>query len=396
MRTPFLLLILVLFGCREAPQDRYNDSQDGFTDEEASRSTSLLDRIGEVHSPWQPKVHEFRDAHTGMVVNSTQYPSDWKVISKPIYTVDQKIPDFLVQIEGPHHLKTFNTPAKFFVYYQNPQLAQLMAQNGAGSMIRSLVPNKQLFSEEVNQRMQGSGYTFVGQYPIPQEEAFIRRKMEEKGFGQGQLEYTATEWTNGKGQKALARIIKIAIPLPLANNESMMLWFYTTDYVFVDAPHFENALQELTKAVINTRENPQWNTYVTQLNQQRAMENERKMKLAAQQHQQQLNARWAAFNAQQEKVRAISAAQDANYASFMNRNFGAGSDVSRQQFLNTINEEETVYNPMTGSNYQVNAGSTEYWMDSDGNYIQNNDLFYTPNGDINLNNREWVKVQPAY
>ena len=95
-------------------------------------------------------------------------------------------------------------------------------------------------------------------------------------------------------------------------------------------------------------------------------------------------------------MRAISAAQDANHASFMNRNFGAGSDTGQRQFLNTINEQETVYNPLTGNNYQVNAGSTEYWMDSDGNYIKNNDLFYTPNGDINLNNREWVKVGNAY
>ena len=51
---------------------------------------------------------------------------------------------------------------------------------------------------------------------------------------------------------------------------------------------------------------------------------------------------------------------------------------------------------MDGKNYQVNAFSSQTWMDSDGNAIQNDDLFYTPNGDINLNNREWVKVQGPY
>ena len=61
-----------------------------------------------------------------------------------------------------------------------------------------------------------------------------------------------------------------------------------------------------------------------------------------------------------------------------------------------INEEETVYNPLDGKNYQVNAFSTQNWMDSNGNLIQNNDLFYTPNGDINLNNREWTKVNNTY
>ncbi|MFK7812179.1 MAG: hypothetical protein AB8B59_06770, partial [Maribacter sp.] len=87
---------------------------------------------------------------------------------------------------------------------------------------------------------------------------------------------------------------------------------------------------------------------------------------------------------------------DANHASFMNRTFGPGSDASQRRVVNMINEEETVYNPLNGNNYQVNAQSTQNWMDSDGNLIQNDDLFYTPNGDINLNNREWTKVNNAY
>jgi 2',3'-cyclic-nucleotide 2'-phosphodiesterase (5'-nucleotidase family) len=106
--------------------------------------------------------------------------------------------------------------------------------------------------------------------------------------------------------------------------------------------------------------------------------------------------REAAFNAHQKKMQGIWAAQDANHASFMNRNFGSGSGVAQKQFINMINEEETVYNPSTGMNYQVNAGSTEYWMDSDRNYISNDNLFYNPNGDINLNYKKWTKVKKAY
>ena len=47
------------------------------------------------------KVHEFRDARTGLVVSRTSYPADWTVISKPIYTFDAKVPSHLIQIEGP-------------------------------------------------------------------------------------------------------------------------------------------------------------------------------------------------------------------------------------------------------------------------------------------------------
>src|SRR5690606_36345620 len=109
-----------------------------------------------------------------------------------------------------------------------------------------------------------------------------------------------------------------------------------------------------------------------------------------QSHQQRMNDRWASFNAHKEKMKGIYAAQDANHAAFMNRNFGAGSDTQHKRYINTIRGEETVHNPRTGSNYQVNAASMEYWMDSQGNYIENDDVYYTPHGDINLNQREWT------
>jgi hypothetical protein len=167
------------------------------------------------------------------------------------------------------------------------------------------------------------------------------------------------------------------------------VWFYGVSYTFVDQNYFEDTLDKLYEAAIATEQNPQWDQYVAQLSRQRAQQ-------AALDHQARMQTRQAVFNAHQQKMKGIWAAQDANHASFMNRNFGAGSNVGQQQFVNMINEQETVYNPLTGKNYQVNAGSTEYWMDSEGNYIENNNLFYTPNGDINLNNREWVKVKNAY
>ena len=396
MRTLFFTFICLVLACKENPQDSNGYTNDDRLDGESAWNNGATDQKEPLFQISRKKTHQLRDARTGMVVQSTEYPSNWKVISKPIYTLDQKIPDFLVQIEGPNHLKTFNTPTNFHVSYQSQQLTQMMSQYGMASLIRPMVGNQQLFKEDVEPRMQHSGYSFVRQRPMPKDEAYVRQKMQENGFGQGYLEYTATEWKNQNGQKALARIVKIAIQQPLMNNEMMTMWLYTTDYVFVDDGQFEATLDQLHKSTVNTQENPQWKQYLAQLNQQRAMENQRKMQIASQQHQQRMNARWAAFNAHQENMRAISAAQDANHAAFMNRNFGAGSDTGQRQFLNTINEQETVYNPLTGNNYQVNAGSTEYWMDSDGNYIQNNDLFYTPNGDINLNNREWVKVGNAY
>lgn len=338
------------------------------------------------------KTHEFRDARTGMVVNSAQYPSNWTVISRPIYTMDQKLPLFLTQIKGPHNLKTFNTPLKFYMHYQNPQMNEYMRQSPMSSMLRFETSSQQLMKEEVHARMQKSGFTLVGKKPMPRAEKYIRNEINKSGIQNVTMDLLATEWKNSNGQRALATIAKIRMVQPLL-NDAMTGWFYGIDYVFVDGNKFEAVLDQLMDALESTEENPQWKQYVTQLNHQRNQERMRQSQIA---HNNRMAARQASFNAHQKKMQGIWAAQDANHASFMNRNFGAGSNASQQNFVNMINEEETVYNPLNGKSYQVNAFSTQNWMDSDGNLIQNNDLFYTPNGDINLNNREWVKVQKAY
>ena len=338
------------------------------------------------------KTHQFRDIRTGMVVRSSEYPSSWNVISKPSYTMDQKIPLFLMQIEGPNNLKTFNTPLQIHFQFSNPQMAQYLSPP-LNQMLRPMVSNQQIHQNEVVQRMQNSGFTYVGQKAMPKVEAYLQTEIQKKGLGREQLEYLATEWKNDSGQRALASVVKIALSQPISQYDTMMLWFYSVDYAIVNESAFENTLEQLYQAAIKTKENPQWNQYVQQLRRQRQQQQAQQAAIA---HRGRMNARWASFNAHQQKMKGIWAAQDANHASFMNRNFGPGSDVGQRQFVNMINEEETVYNPLTGKNYQVNAGSTEYWMDSDGNYIRNNDLFYTPNGDINLNSREWVKVKKAF
>ena len=332
------------------------------------------------------KDHDFKDAHTGLVVYSSKYPSDWQIISKPTYTIDQKIPVFLFQIQGPHNLKVFNTPLSVYVAYHNPQTYQFMAQNGIPvGLQRPVRNNNQIVNDEISNRMAKSGFHYVATVQLPSIENYIKQKIQEGGGNNFNSEITATTWENKNGQKALAILTRAYIQQPLSFIDTMTLWLYNVDYVFVDASNFNETVDQYEKALLSARDNPQWKQYIEQLTQQR-------MQIAQQQHQLNMQNKQAAFNAHQQKMRGIWAAEDANHAAFMNRSFGAGSDAGQRQVLNMINEQETVYNPMTGKNYQVDAGSTEYWMDSSGNYIKNNDLFYTPNGDINLNNREWVKV----
>ncbi|MCK0132637.1 hypothetical protein MWU59_14105 [Flavobacteriaceae bacterium F08102] len=374
--------------------DYYDDEyEEGFSSEssieidrsETESKMGFFDRL----TRKKLKPHRFRDARTGIVVSSSSYPSNWKVISKPSYTIDQKLPVFLTQIQGPNNLKSFNTPMKVHVSYQNPQTYQLMRNSAASNLHRPMISNQRIIEEEVFPRMQYSGFEFVENIRLPKLENFIQGKLRAQSGGQVQMDMVSTVWKNNKGQKALVTVGKIFMQQPLSFIDTMTLWMYSADYMFVDEDHFTETVSTLEDALINSKENPQWKQYVAHLNRLRAQK-------AAQQHRINMQNRQAAFDAHQQKMRGIWAAQDANHASFMNRTFGSSSTRSHQNFINMINEEETVFNPQDGKNYQVDAYSLQYWMDSEGNYIKNNDLFYNPNGGINLGNREWVKVGKAF
>jgi len=365
------------------------DPEDEYRRTEASYEPESKSGFFDSFSKKKLKPHQFRDARTGLVVSSSNYPPDWKVISKPNYTIDQKLPVFLTQIQGPHNLKSFNTPMNVHISYQNPQTYQFMHKATTANLHRAMVSNQQIIEEEVLPRMQNSGFKFAGNISLPKSENYLNQKISAESGGQVQLDLLATVWENGTGQKALATVGKIYMQQPLSYIDTMTLWMYSIDYTFVDEERFAQTISALENALISSKENQQWKQYVAQLKQMRAQK-------AAQQHQTNMRNRQAAFNAHQQKMKGIWAAQDANHASFMNRTFGSGSSTSHQNFVNMINEEETVYNPLNGKDYQIEAGSTQYWMDSEGNYIQNNDLFYNPNGDINLENREWTKVEPAF
>jgi len=398
---PFLALLFICCANKVQMDENDSDFENGYyTRVESSQGATGLRPRGMAldNGPKQDakKIHQLRDPRSGLVVSSSLHPANWKVISRAIYTMDQKIPTFLIQTAGPHNLMAFNTPTTFHIEYQNPQTAQYMAQMGLGKMIRPMVYNETLFREEVYPRMKKSGFTLAGDLPMPEYESLLRDTMREMGFGNANMEYSATQWTNEKGQKAMARIIKTSLGQPSAYNDGFRVWYYSVDYIFVDEEFFEPTLNRFLEVAASREENPQWAQYMAHLKQQRAWESQKKMQQSAQQHQNRMANQQAAFNAHQEKMKGIYAAQDANHAAFMNRNFGPGSDMAHNRLINTIHEEETVYNPQTGRNYQVNAGSMEYWMDSDGNYIENNDTFYNPNGDINLNNREWTKVKKAF
>jgi len=430
MKTKLLLaavLIVITASCGNRKRN-FDDSHEGYYDEEfyeedeggeydeegnyeeayyeegergAPRESRYQQRQGKKSSGWgrvfgsRTKTHQFRDAKTGLVVKDYEYPASWKVISRPTYDLSPQLPNFLIQIEGPNGLKAFNTPLKYYVFYSDPNLFGYLPQN-VQRMHRREVSVQQLAREEVEQRMKNSGFRFVGTRPTDKYESYVRRKLQEGGHGNQRLEMYSTVWTNDQGLTGIATVSKLALDMPLVENTYYTLWLYGVDYTFAENEHVDELQEKIVQTVIDSREHPEWQQYVQAVQKEQQRQNQERSRQSAIAHQNRMNARWASFNAHQERMKGLSNAMDANHASFMNRNFGAGSGSGQREFVNMIHGEETVYNPLNGQSYQVDHGAKQHWMDSNGNLIENNDLFYTPNGDINLNNREWVKVGGAY
>ena len=344
------------------------------------------------------KPHDFKDEKTGLTVYSIEYPSTWKVLSRSTYESDRDLPSFQYRIQGPSGLNAFNGPNKNYVSYSNPQMQQLSQMNGTKN-IRPLISIQQLIQQDIAPAMAQKGFRYEGVRPLPQLERFYKQKVTENALAPAQPELIATVWRNDQGKKALVTIGRVNYRQQLSQYGTQDIWFYSTDYLIADADSFDNVVSETVQAQLGVRENPQWKNHSNRIITQRTQVAQRQSTIA---HNNRMAQQQASFNAHQERMRTLNATQDANHASFMNRNFGSASTSpsysggGQQDFLNMINEEETVYNPGDGQNYQIESGAKETWMDSDGSYIKSDDLFYDPNADNNLNQGEWSKVWEDY
>ena len=98
-------------------------------------------------------------------------------------------------------------------------------------------------------------------------------------------------------------------------------------------------------------------------------------------NQQQFDAQQKAFK---EKSEAINTSIMDSYNA---RN--ASSDRTHNRFLNYIKDENTVVNQQDGKRYQVEAGSDQYWINDQGQYIGTNDPNYDPNRNQGTQNQNW-------
>lgn len=107
-------------------------------------------------------------------------------------------------------------------------------------------------------------------------------------------------------------------------------------------------------------------------------------------HRSRMAANQAAFNARNQAwMDASNSVSDIMMKGWRDRN--AMNDAGHASSINSIREEETIYNSASGQTMNVEAGSNRYFTNSNNEYIRTDDYFYDPNSDNAVNNYEWTE-----
>ncbi len=330
------------------------------------------------------KKHNYIDARSGLVVHSKEFPAAWRVVTKATYKNDNAIPAFAYQIQGPGGLKAFNSMHEIYTYYDNPDYNQTMRAYGAKV---KPVPNITVLMErEFFPKMKSLGFSYQGISPASDLEALFRQKIRKQGLTNLQLNILSTKWANGKGQQALVNLALMQNHAEIPYMGRSTSWTYGVDFLIADSAELGTAYEAMKKTILSEVQNPEWLQYKNNLMLQRQQQ-------STMDHQRRMAANQTQFQSHQQYMKGVYANSDANHNAYMQRLRGTdGSDAGHQNYINSIRDEETLYDA-NGQSYAVDAYAKQYWTDSDGNYIKTDDLFYNPNGDINLNHKDWKSLE---
>lgn len=343
--------------------------------------TTVAQRRGRVDGPGQgPSRHEnivmlpIMDMKRNMESARIPLPSGWKM------TVPNTIDD--PSIVGPHGIKVYYRTGGFYSFSQDPQMQQIYQMSG--QTMRAPLTAKQIVEQDLVSILREEGIHFVKQYPLPQvahRSQVYRIKLYKSMPSQDSFDAVGSEWTDKNGTSLL-----VIVDQSVNSGQGSIFWGYQLKALEAPKEHFEAAKNAFIYGIVNTVDNPRQIQAYNLSEQQKSNQSWSDHNARMQQNQQN-------FDRQQQIHRSTS---DAINKSIMEtyRTQQESSDRGQQQFNNYLRDEETLTNPYDGQQYQVESGADQYWMNRDGQSIQNNDAFYNPNADNEINYQEWLEVDP--
>ena len=188
------------------------------------------------------------------------------------------------------------------------------------------------------------------------------------------------EWKTSEGNPYF-----LLLHINVSTSQTIQSWYYSASSLEADPTHFEAAKKQYIFSLANMHYNLQ---PIMTYNQQEAQ----RVGQSWVQHNQRMAQNQASFEASQRAfVNKSGAINDAIMSGWRERN--AASDKQQEQTIDNIYERSNVQDPSTGQQYKVGAGSNQYWMNSNGEYIGTQLSTYDPNLDNNMNEQRWRELK---
>ena len=321
----------------------------------------------------QVVMRPVQDSATGLVAFNIPLPADWQFARRGT----PQDPT----IVGPDGIKVYQRNGGNFSFPTDPQTQQLYRASGVS--MRAPVAAEQIVQQDIAPVLQRTGLRFVRQYRLPQLAAVNEQYdswLYKVAPSRMSFDVLATEWSAADGTRVL-----VILNQSVSSGNGMINWSYWLESVEAPGHRFGHASQALIHALSNKQHNPaQIQAYnANEAHQLRQSQGQHNAKMQEQQNH---------FDAMQkihrDKVDSVNNSQMSIY-----RTQRDAGDRMQQGNIDAIRGESTVIDPHQGRQVQVEAGSSHYWMNGDGQYIRSNDSFYNPNRDPALNRQDWRKVQ---
>ncbi|MEO8086693.1 MAG: hypothetical protein ABI763_07735 [Bacteroidota bacterium] len=321
---------------------------------------------------WQRLVmHQFRDGN-GDVTSEMPFPADWqqnngKSKGQPTFT-------------GPHGLKITDYQGRNFMYTNDPRMQQVYYRSG--QQLRAMPGIEQVIQQDIVPQCTGQGLQFVRYYELEEVtkiDKWYNDQLYKAVPSQMELEAIGTDWKTADGDPYF-----LIIHFSMSTTAELQMWSYWCTGLEAEKSYFPMAQKQLLFGLSNTHY-PLGPIMVY---------NRREAEKAGQSwaaFNQRMAQNQAAFEAnQREHVNRTNAINDAIMSGWNERN--AASDKQQERTIDGIYERTNAVDPSNGQRYKVSAGSNQYWMNSNGEYIGSNRGDYNPNLDDNMNNVKWQEL----
>lgn len=313
------------------------------------------------------KYFHILDPQNGMVKSQIPLPSSWQKHDQGDYTHT-----------GPNGIKVHGERTAIYMFSKSAETNQIYQQSGMSIQFPKSID--QVINESFMDYANKINRKLVKKYPIPQIAA-LDKQFDNHRYSSMPSQKTfnamGLEWRDPDGTSFLTVLHHF---VSYDNYGGYWGVFYTVLESSEQA--FEHAKRNYINGLINKQINPQWLQFINQKDMQIAQKSNAD-------HQARMAGIKAIGDQGTANHNARMAAMDQNMASW--RANQAAGDRSHNQFIDNIHGNTTVTDPNTRNTYKVEAGSDQYWINNQGEYIKSDNSLYNPNMDNSINNQTWTE-----